>query len=61
MLENQFIEINKEDNMGINSFWIACFYGHGNVMKVLAEKGIDIFCTNQKGLNVLHLASKLNY
>ena len=29
-------------------------------MKVLAEHGIDIFNTNQSGLNVLHLAAKMN-
>lgn len=30
-------------------------------MKVLAENGADIFCTDQKGSNVLHLAAKKNY
>ena len=31
-------------------------YGHGNVMKILAKKGINIFCTNLKKINALHLA-----
>mmetsp|Transcript_7899 Transcript_7899/g.7406 ORF Transcript_7899/g.7406 Transcript_7899/m.7406 type:complete len:121 (+) Transcript_7899:143-505(+) len=61
MLENQFIDINLTDHQGINSFWIACFYGHGGVMRVLAEKGIDILCTNSKGMNVLHMAAKKCY
>ena len=29
-------------------------------MKVLAEHGIDIFNTNDSGINVLHLAAKMN-
>ena len=47
--------------MGVNSFWIACKFGHGGVMKVLAENGADIFCTDEKGNNVLHLAAISNY
>ena len=31
-------------------------YGHGTVMKKLAEKGSDIFITNKEKVNVLHLA-----
>jgi ankyrin repeat protein len=30
-------------------------------MRVLAEKGADVFCSNEEGLNVLHLAAKKNY
>lgn len=30
-------------------------------MKVLAEHGIDIFNTDDRGYNVLHLAAKKNY
>lgn len=61
MLENKFIEINKVDEFGLNAFWIACKYGHGGVMKVLAENGIDIFCTDDELNNVLHVAAKYNY
>lgn len=60
MLENQFLDINKTDINGVNSFWIACYAGNGGVMKVLAEHGVDIFNANQNGLNALHLAAKMN-
>lgn len=61
MLENKSLEINKCDTNGLNSFYIACRYGHGKVMKVLAEKGADIFCTDKKGYGALHLAAKYDY
>ena len=41
---------------GVNSFWLACMYGHGSIMKKLAEKGSDIFISNKEKVNVLHLA-----
>jgi len=40
----------------VNAFWIACMYGHGNVMKTLADHGIDIFTKNHHNVNSLHLA-----
>jgi ankyrin repeat protein len=47
-----------EPETGVNAFWIAAFYGHGQVMRVLAEKGIDIFNVNKiTGSNVLHIAT----
>jgi len=43
MISNPTIDIEvKEHETGVNAFWMAAFYGHGNVMRVLAEKGIDI-------------------
>ena len=30
-------------------------------MKVLAENGADIFCANEKGENVMHIAAKKKY
>jgi ankyrin repeat protein len=57
ILENKMIDINKKDNEGLNSFWIACICGNGEVMKVLAERGIDIMNTDSKGNNVVHLAA----
>jgi len=61
MLENKFVDINMVNKFGLNSFWVACKYGHGGVMKVLAENGINIFNTNHKENNVLHVAAKKNY
>ena len=44
MIQNPTIDIQVvEPETGVNAFWIAAFYGHGGVMRVLAEKGIDIF------------------
>jgi ankyrin repeat protein len=44
MLLNPSLDINAiESENGINSFWFAALYGQGNIMKLLAEHGIDIF------------------
>ena len=58
MLQNPTIDITVvEPETGVNSFWIAANYGHGQIMQVLAEKGIDIFNKNIiTGSNALHLA-----
>ena len=42
----------------MNSFWVAAFYGHLEVMRFLMQKGIDILSTNQNGSNALHIAVK---
>jgi ankyrin repeat protein len=42
-------------------FWIACLFGHGFIMKELANHQIDVLVTNRRGLNALHLACTLNY
>ena len=58
MLENKFIDINKKHSSGVNSFWVACKYGHGQAMKILAENGADIFCVDERDMNVLHVAAE---
>lgn len=58
MLENQMIDINKEDEEGLNSFWIAARCGHGDIMRVLAEHGINIYNTDKNGNNALHLSAR---
>lgn len=60
MLRNKNININRTDKFGINSFWIAAFYGNIEVMKKLMERGIDMFARNQNGSNALHIAVKKN-
>ena len=42
MLENKMLDIEKKNPDGTNSFWIAARFGKGDVMKVLAEHGIDV-------------------
>lgn len=49
MLENKMIDINKTDSEGLNAFWIAGRCGHGEIMQVLAEHGIDIFNKDKQG------------
>ena len=63
MIKNPTIDLEVcEPETGVNAFWMAAFYGHGNVMKVLAEAGIDIFNKNLlTGSNVLHIAVQKNF
>ena len=57
ILKNPTLDVNKKDpKTGINSFWLACLFNHGTIMKKLAEKGSDLFVTNKDKINVLHLA-----
>ena len=58
MLENKMIDINKKDEEGLNAFWIAARCGHGSIMGVLAENGIDIYNTDARGNNALHMSAK---
>jgi ankyrin repeat protein len=59
LIKNPTVNIQvTEPETEVNAFWIAAFYGHGSVMKVLAEKGINIFNVNKStGSNVLHIAT----
>lgn len=52
------IQINKQDEDGLNAFWIAARCGHGNVLRVLAEHGIDIYNTDMKGDNALQMSAR---
>jgi ankyrin repeat protein len=54
------VNVNKTDKFGINAFWIAAFYGHPEIMKLLMSKGADIFSRNHNGSNALHIAVKKN-
>ena len=58
MLGNKMININKKDEKGLNAFWIAAYHGHGDVMRVLAEKGIEIYNADTSGNNALHICAK---
>ena len=42
----------------MNAFWIAAKHGHGEVMRVLAEHGIDIYNSDRNFNNALHLSAK---
>lgn len=60
-LMNKTIDIQVINNLGVNAFWVACMYGHGGAMRILAEAGIYLFCTNQNKVNALHLAVNRNH
>ena len=58
ILKNRNLDIDAvEETSGINSFWLAAFYGRGTCMSMLAESHIDIFNKSRKTkMNALHVA-----
>jgi hypothetical protein len=47
ILKNKTVNINAQDPFtGVSSFWLACLYGHGSIMKIIAENGADIYIVN---------------
>ena len=58
LLQNPGLEIDtKEEQSGVNSFWIAAFYGRGEVMGMLAEAKIDILNQQKNSkMNALHIS-----
>ena len=56
ILQNNSVDINITDSYGINAFWLAAMLSNGQIMRVLAQKGIDVLCTNDEGFNALHIA-----
>jgi uncharacterized protein len=51
-----------DEETGVNSFWLATFYGHGEVMNLLANSGIDVMNKHKKTLNnALHVACDRKY
>ena len=46
MLENKMIDVNQQDELGLNAFWTAARCGNGDVMRILAEHGIEIYNTD---------------
>ena len=58
MLKNPSVKANYQcDDNGCNAFFIACYYGRGKCMLLLANSGIDIMCSHKyTGSNGLHAA-----
>ena len=57
MLKNKSLNLEKRDAYtGVNAFWLASYYGRGNIMRELANAGIDIYNSNKSKINVFHLA-----
>ena len=63
ILQNPTIDIHViDETTGVNSFWLAAFYGHGEILSMLAEAGIDIMNRHKKTLNnALHDACDRQY
>ena len=60
-LLNKTLDINITNEAGVNAFWMACMYGHGQIMSMLAEAGINVMNCNKNKVNALHLAVKRNH
>lgn len=58
LLKNPTVDVNaKCEQNGCNSFWLACYYGRGECMGLLASAGIDIMNVhNETRSNGLHVA-----
>ena len=58
MLKNPTVDVNSQcDANGCNAFWLACYYGRGECMCLLANTGIDIMnCHGETVSNGLHVA-----
>ena len=63
ILENPSVDINCQDpELGINSFWLAAYFGQGDIMQILAEEGIEVLNHHKHTLsNALHVAVERNY
>ena len=46
VLRNSNLNLEVKNEAGVNAFWIACMFGHGEVMNILADAGLDIMCAN---------------
>ena len=46
MLENKNTDINMQDKNGVNAFWISCWFGHVDLMRLLLAKRADWKTTN---------------
>ena len=51
-----------DEETGVTAYWLACYYGHLNIMRELNIYGVDIYTTHKAtGTNVLHLAVEKRY
>jgi hypothetical protein len=60
MILNPTCDINVLDpDTGVNSFWLAAFFGNGEVMSILGKQGIDILSHHKETKsNALHVATE---
>lgn len=55
------LDVNFSDMLGANAFWYAALYGRIQTMKLLAERGVDIYKSTVSGTNALHVAAKKDH
>jgi ankyrin repeat protein len=60
ILRNKSLDVDSLDEDGTNCFWLASYYGYGEIMKLLAEAGADVLNFDKDGNNALHTACKKN-
>lgn len=58
MLTNKNTDVNMRDKNGVNAFWIACWFGNVDIMRLLIANKCDPNVTNENGSNALHIAVK---
>lgn len=58
MLKNKTIDLNCYDSVThINCFWLAAYFGHGDIIEFLGNKDINVLCKHKTTLsNALHIA-----
>jgi ankyrin repeat protein len=63
MVNNKTINIDKkEEQDGINAFWLAAYFGRGQCCSILANAGINILNAHaNNGQNALHIAILRNH
>ena len=45
LLKNKTVDINCIDSVNnVNSFWLAAYYGHGDIVRLLGNSGANIIC-----------------
>lgn len=60
LVQNEHTDLNCRDpETRVTSLWLAGYLGEGEMIKLLAENGADVYATNRDGVNVLHMAAAL--
>ena len=46
IMSNSKVDLDLVDTYGVNAFWIAAFFGHADVMRILIQNKISITSKN---------------
>ena len=58
MLKNKSLDVQMKDRNGVNAFWLAAWFGHIDIMRLLGAAQVDVLAANQNGSNALHVSVK---